>query len=73
MLWVVIILVSWKIQSTAIHLYSPELLFQMNKAGVLRKAIEVILKLQNDNARLKQENMTLKMAQQKRGMRVIVL
>ena len=43
------------------------LLFQMNKAGVLRKAIEVILKLQNDNARLKQENMALKMAQQKRG------
>ena len=40
----------------------------MNKAGVLRKAIEVILKLQNDNARLKQENMALKMAQQKRGM-----
>lgn len=40
----------------------------MNKAGVLRKAIEVILKLQSDNARLKQENMTLKMAQQKRGM-----
>lgn len=44
------------------------LFFQMNKAGVLRKAIEVILKLQNDNARLKQENMALKMAQQKRGM-----
>ena len=43
------------------------LLSQMNKAGVLRKAIEVILKLQNDNARLKQENMALKMAQQKRG------
>ena len=43
------------------------LLLQMNKAGVLRKAIEVILKLQNDNARLKQENMALKMAQQKRG------
>lgn len=42
-------------------------LLQMNKAGVLRKAIEVILKLQNDNARLKQENMALKMAQQKRG------
>lgn len=35
---------------------------------MLRKAIEVILKLQNDNARLKQENMSLKMAQQKRGM-----
>ena len=49
------------------------LLFQMNKAGVLRKAIEVILKLQNDNARLKQENMALKMAQQKRGMGVIAL
>ena len=43
----------------------------MNKAGVLRKAIEVILKLQNDNARLKQENMALKMAQQKRGIGAI--
>lgn len=42
-------------------------LFQMNKAGVLRKAIEVIHKLQNDNARLKQENIALKMEQQKRG------
>ena len=40
---------------------------------MLRKAIEVILKLQNDNARLKQENMALKMAQQKRGMGVISL
>ena len=39
----------------------------MNKAGVLRKAIEVIHKLQNDNARLKQENIALKMEQQKRG------
>lgn len=39
---------------------------KMNKAGVLRKAIEVIMKLQNENARLKQENMSLKMAQQKR-------
>lgn len=46
-------------------------LLQMNKAGVLRKAIEVILKLQNDNARLKQENMALKMAQQKRGIGVM--
>lgn len=43
------------------------LFFKMNKAGVLRKAIEVIMKLQNENARLKQENMSLKMAQQKRG------
>lgn len=43
------------------------LFFKMNKAGVLRKAIEVIMKLQNENARLKQENMNLKMAQQKRG------
>lgn len=42
--------------------------FKMNKAGVLRKGIEVIMKLQKENARLKQENMTLKMAQQKRGM-----
>ncbi|XP_073252369.1 sterol regulatory element-binding protein 1-like isoform X2 [Porites lutea] len=39
---------------------------QMNKAGILRKAIEVIHKLQNDNARLKQENIALKMEQQKR-------
>lgn len=45
----------------------------MNKAGVLRKAIEVILKLQNDNARLKQENMALKMAQQKRGKSCLIL
>ena len=43
------------------------MLFQMNKAGVLRKAIEVIQKLQSDNARLKQENIALRMEQQKRG------
>ena len=42
-------------------------LFQMNKAGVLRKAIEVIQKLQNENTRLKQQNIALKMEQQKRG------
>lgn len=40
---------------------------QMNKAGVLRKAIEMIQRLQNENGRLKQENITLKMEQQKRG------
>lgn len=57
----------------AVHYLCVLLLFQMNKAGVLRKAIEVVLKLQNDNARLKQENMALKMAQQKRGMLVIAL
>ena len=39
----------------------------MNKAGVLRKAIEMIQRLQNENGRLKQENVTLKMEQQKRG------
>ena len=39
----------------------------MNKAGVLRKAIEVIQKLQNENTRLKQQNIALKMEQQKRG------
>lgn len=39
---------------------------KMNKAGVLRKAIEVIQRLQNENSRLKQENIALKMEQQKR-------
>ncbi|KAK2563255.1 Sterol regulatory element-binding protein 1 [Acropora cervicornis] len=39
---------------------------KMNKAGVLRKAIEMIQRLQNENGRLKQENVTLKMEQQKR-------
>ena len=39
----------------------------MNKAGVLRKAIEMIQRLQNENGRLKQENLALKMEQQKRG------
>ena len=44
----------------------------MNKAGVLRKAIEVIQKLQNENARLKQQNIALKMEQQKRGTRSVL-
>ncbi|XP_068720053.1 sterol regulatory element-binding protein 1-like isoform X1 [Montipora capricornis] len=39
---------------------------KMNKAGVLRKAIEMIQRLQNENGRLKQENLALKMEQQKR-------
>ncbi|XP_029180137.2 sterol regulatory element-binding protein 1-like [Acropora millepora] len=39
---------------------------KMNKAGILRKAIEMIQRLQNENGRLKQENVTLKMEQQKR-------
>ena len=45
----------------------------MNKAGVLRKAIEVIHKLQNENARLKQENIALKMQQQKRGTGLVLV
>ena len=45
----------------------------MNKAGVLRKAIEMIQRLQNENGRLKQENVTLKMEQQKRGTTFTIL
>lgn len=40
----------------------------MHKAGILKKAIDYVRHLQVQNARLKQENMALKMAQQQRGM-----
>jgi len=36
--------------------------FQLNKSGVLRKAIEYIRYLQSCNAKLKRENMALKAA-----------
>ncbi|XP_069702898.1 sterol regulatory element-binding protein 1 [Periplaneta americana] len=38
---------------------------KLNKSAILRKAIDYIRYLQNSNAKLKQENMTLKMAAQK--------
>jgi len=40
-------------------------LFQLNKSAILRKAIDYIRYLQNSNAKLKQENLTLKLAAQK--------
>jgi sterol regulatory element-binding transcription factor 1 len=40
-------------------------LLQLNKSAILRKAIDYIRYLQNSNAKLKQENLTLKMAAQK--------
>jgi hypothetical protein len=39
--------------------------FQLNKSAILRKAIDYIRYLQNSNSKLKQENMSLKMAAQK--------
>jgi sterol regulatory element-binding transcription factor 1 len=39
--------------------------FQLNKSAILRKAIDYIRYLQNSNAKLKRENMSLKMAAQK--------
>ncbi|XP_076334195.1 sterol regulatory element-binding protein 1-like [Tachypleus tridentatus] len=38
---------------------------KLNKSGILKKAIDYIRFLQNSNAKLKQENMALKMAAQK--------
>ena len=40
-------------------------MFQLNKSAILRKAIDYIRYLQNSNAKLKQENLTLKLAAQK--------
>lgn len=40
---------------------------QLNKSAILRKTIDYIKYLQNQNARLKQENMALKMKYQKTG------
>lgn len=42
---------------------------KLNKSAILRKAIDYIRFLQNTNARLKQENMTLKMAAQKQTLK----
>ncbi|XP_066999695.2 sterol regulatory element-binding protein 1 [Anabrus simplex] len=42
---------------------------KLNKSAILRKAIEYIRFLQNSNAKLKQENMTLKMAAQKQTLK----
>lgn len=40
-------------------------MFQLNKSAVLRKAIDYIRYLQQANQKLKQENLALKMANQK--------
>ncbi|XP_045492625.1 sterol regulatory element-binding protein 1 isoform X1 [Colias croceus] len=42
---------------------------KLNKSAILRKTIEYIKYLQNQNARLKQENVALKMACQKSGVK----
>jgi hypothetical protein len=39
----------------------------MNKAGILKKALDYIRYLQKENGRLKDENIGLKMAQQQRS------
>lgn len=40
-------------------------MFQLNKSAILKKTIDYIKFLQNSNAKLKQENMALKMAARK--------
>lgn len=45
------------------------LLLQLNKSAILRKTIEYIKYLQNQNTRLKQENVALKLACQKSGVK----
>lgn len=47
-------------------------IFQLNKSAILRKAIDYIKFLQNSNAKLKQENMTLKMASQKQSLQELL-
>ncbi|XP_026469415.1 sterol regulatory element-binding protein 1-like [Ctenocephalides felis] len=42
---------------------------KLNKSGILRKTIEYIRFLQNSNAKLKQENMALKMASRKQTLK----
>ncbi|CAG9861636.1 unnamed protein product [Phyllotreta striolata] len=42
---------------------------KLNKSAILRRAIEYIRFLQNSNARLKQENMTLKMSAQRSSLK----
>lgn len=46
-------------------LYLTLCLFQMHKSGVLKKAIDYIKYLQQANQKLRQENMALKLANQK--------
>ncbi|XP_026326535.1 sterol regulatory element-binding protein 1 isoform X2 [Hyposmocoma kahamanoa] len=46
---------------------------KLNKSAILRKTIEYIKYLQNQNSRLKQENMALKLACQKSGVKEPVL
>lgn len=45
------------------------ILFQLNKSAILRKAIDYIRFLQNQNARLKQENLQLKMNAPKQNLK----
>lgn len=45
---------------------------KLNKSAILRKTIDYIKYLQNQNTRLKQENMTLKLACQKSGVKDLV-
>lgn len=49
------------------------LFWQLNKSAILRKTIEYIKYLQNQNSRLKQENVALKLACQKSGVKEPVL
>ncbi|KAM3967924.1 LOW QUALITY PROTEIN: sterol regulatory element binding protein [Aphomia sociella] len=46
---------------------------KLNKSAILRKTIDYIKYLQNQNARLKQENMTLKLTCQKSGLKEPIL
>lgn len=50
-----------------VSLNKINIFFQLNKSAILRKTIDYIKYLQNQNARLKQENMSLKMKYQKPG------
>jgi len=44
---------------------------QMHKSGILKKAIDYINYLKKENARLKDENISLKMAQQQQSKNII--
>lgn len=46
---------------------------KLNKSAILRKAIDYIRFLQNSNTKLKQENMTLKMAAQKQTLKDLLV
>jgi len=57
--------VSWKKSLAVVNLVNACFVSafpQLNKSGVLRKAIEYIKYLQSQNARLKRENLALKAA-----------